>query len=391
MGKLGNYGAKTTPVLLTDKTAATDGVTTFDLSLQNIKDIAGGVSNHNDLNNLNVGDYLHFTAAEKANFIATKVTTVGTGGEYATVGAAVAAGKQGSFLLISNVTETGNILSNDKYINITSIGFGVTWNLAGYYFTESTNVPILITCSNMNITTSSITIGRDIYTKFTNCYITITASATISDCHFDRCIINLPNYYITFIDCYLLNSYITGGGSILFFLGNSRVIGNNFSGTFSQIRPQGAFDNNSGTLTTVIYMNLQGNVSNSVSGNNMPNATINSEVASVYARFTNNIFKDILTSASVTASYFDFANCKFTGAFTVKFICNFSNCKFDGTIIVAQKWCTFIGCHVGSVNAGTKTITINATIDKTIITACRTESAIVDNGTNTSINNNLLF
>jgi len=155
--------------LLTDKTAATDGVTTFDLSLQEIKDIAGGVSNHNDLNNLNVGGYQHLTAAEKANFIATKVTTIGTGGEYATVGAAVIAGKK-RLIFISDVTETANIAPVGGIYDIDLNGFTLS---LGTYFFGGASVPVYniengtITGTNLNNSTCTFRLLR--------CIVTMTA------------------------------------------------------------------------------------------------------------------------------------------------------------------------------------------------------------------------
>ena len=110
MGKLTDYTSKPTPLALADKLLGFDSDDTFSVTLQEAKDIIlnGLTSNHNDLSGLNDGDYKHLTAAEKANFTAAKVTTVGTGGDYATVGAAITAGRKRLFLL-SNTTETGNI------------------------------------------------------------------------------------------------------------------------------------------------------------------------------------------------------------------------------------------------------------------------------------------
>lgn len=133
--------------------------------------------------------------------------------------------------------------------------------------------------------------------------------------------------------------------------------------------------------TTIILGNAVGVYDRTSGGNRL--------TANVRASLTN--FKLKSLTAWVYASLTD-------GQFTTSFTLGtdakgmkFTNIYFVDSVTVNDDEVSFVNCQVGNTNGGGKTITINAAKEKTIIMATRTETDIVDNGTNTVLLGNLLF
>lgn len=362
------------------------------------KAAALAVPNHNDTLNLNTGDYLHFTAAEKANFRASKVTTVGTGGDYATISAAVTANKT-NLILISNVTEIAGIIVS-TYFSLDLSGF--TLNMSTYNFTFTNNINRFIANGTINFAYSVSTslfepFNLYVYNVTINNNSTVIRSIISSGGYFDKCTFNLPNL----ANCGLgsnsnnftgsvINCTINGGGSSCTYAISTN---GNYTAIISGITCIGSFGTllmYGGIITNVIY-NAVGTpelIGNSLHGifdmtvgrltvrpssslTNFRVSTVNTFGSSLFANISNGEF---ITSTTIVNSYI-----------------NISNVSFTSGVIISGDNITLTACKIGSVNAGAKTITIQATADKTILVGNRTEAAISDSGTNTSSNNNLLF
>jgi hypothetical protein len=67
------------------------------------------------------------------------------------------------------------------------------------------------------------------------------------------------------------------------------------------------------------------------------------------------------------------------------------NCRFSNNLTLTGDNISVINCNIGSVTSGSYTIIVNATSDKTILMGNRTEAAISNSGTNTEMQNNILF
>ncbi len=401
MGKLGGYGVKATPVLLTDKTAATDGVTTFNLSLQEIKDIAGGISLHNSFPDLNTGNYLHLTAAEKANFTAIKVTTIGTGGDYALLSTALAAGKN-RLMLISNITETSNIIfSTYTEINLNSYELNIVGN---YKFIFTVKIKIY----NGSITFAHSTPISGLFQEFDLSIdnVIITNNSTANGCYIlntgsiNNCTMNLPNYSSCGIgsaindnQANVLNTTINGGGSSCQFAISG--IQNQNNPEYKNITLTGSFDAIALYCHSIKALNYKGSTNTVVLFARTAYDVLDLTGANrLTTRFQNLFFGAILAGGTISYGSADgkLIGCYFTTALTVSASnVSFENCTFVGGLIISGDNISIVNCKVGAVNGGTKTITVQATADKTILIGNRTEAAISDSGSNTSSNNNLLF
>ena len=225
MGKLTDYGAKPTPLALTDKVLGFDNVDTFAITLQNVKDlVASGIPDHNDLGGLNEGDFLHLTAAEKASIMAAKLFyTVGTGGDYTSLEAAFTDSKY-NLTLVSDITLTTNIDTG-----ITAL---FTLNLNNKLLTFST-FTLTLSCSKTIISGGylkySSTASKNIILSSTklqiqNCeiestnggiFITSTTGDYADYCKISNCRFIMANALTTIaIGSYMLESIeLIGGGS----------------------------------------------------------------------------------------------------------------------------------------------------------------------------------
>ena len=111
------------------------------------------------------------------------------------------------------------------------------------------------------------------------------------------------------------------------------------------------------------------------------NTFLNCEMAGISDAGNDNSFCNIVTVTAATSN-------PFTGNRTK--VCNSD--FINNSVTIAGNDNTFSGCKVGAdAGGGTNTITINAGANRTIIGDTRTDAAIVDNGTASSFNNNVVY
>jgi hypothetical protein len=68
-----------------------------------------------------------------------------------------------------------------------------------------------------------------------------------------------------------------------------------------------------------------------------------------------------------------------------------NNCRIFGRVNINGKLCKISNCYIGTTTAGSKTITISSTADKTTLIGNTTEAIILDGGTNTQMLVNNIF
>jgi len=336
------------------------------------------------------GDTLYVGGGKiNANFTelyTAKPTTIGTGGDYTTVGAAIAAGKSGIFLLTSSVSETGSTsltTGNEAPIYIFSNG-KFTWNLNTRAFSYRALKHIFVDVINANFSDNNVLSKTYIY----GTSVTIVPSYTYYINH-SGCSVTVPNAqcfcnYSLFENCSITPSNTA-----------SRIDGagfknNTFLGTWGGYLSgdvRGVFNNNvyaGNTVTNVAVSTTSDTGILEMSGNRMQYVNFACIGAGgAYLRLANNFIKSVTTFG---VHYIDAVNTKFGGAFSFtggKF--NLANCHFLDNITISVDDVTLTACKVGLPGGGVKKITISAGINDTVIRDLRTEAATTDGGTGSVI------
>jgi len=386
---------------------------------------------HNSFGGLNVGDYQHLTAAGKTSVLAAKPTTIGTGGEYALITDAITAGKK-NMLLVSNIAEVAHIVGLNMNINLNNYTLSMTTlNIRLSYSKlyngtvnhgNSTNNRCIE--ANTNIADFSLFEDLTINNQATTSLITSCAvNSTGFYFLFNRVTFNLPNQdqcfatnsnnlktYFNFQNCKIVlpgtscspringnfwNVEITGTAGAIAILG-ARIIGGYIS--LSNTRIDLAQSSN-----VIIVSSGINQINLTADGNdgNYNDIRISGTASTIAIRgrittseFSCNAAYTIGINAGTITIATKISNTKFlhtSGAVTINQHSELVNTSFAVGIAIAQSFCNLMGVLIGGVNAGTKTITVNAAVDKTILAFNRTEAAIVDSGTNTVLTSNLLY
>jgi len=315
-----------------------------------------------------------------------KYTTIGTGGDYSNIGAAIAAGKSGIFILLSNVTETGNVSKTSGAAPIYVFANGAfTWSLSTYTFAYRASKFVYCAITNPNFTDNNEASKTEIVG------VTVTLSATsIYYVNFSNCYITMPNSSVLILYSSFKNNTINGGGASSSLLPiTCTIVGNKFTGTFASvggISQGGTFNDNYGTVTATVSLN--GTASALFSGNNLPNCTLDCNDISgqmVKAEVVSCVFSKIANGAFNNLSQWNITNCEFTTAFTTLRRVHFSNCTFNENLTIGFDDNTLTACRVGLPGGATKKVTINSGINDTVIDNLRTEAATTNNGTGSVI------
>lgn len=322
------------------------------------------------------------SAGDATEFVDAGVSTIGSEGDYATVSAAITAGKY-DLKLIGNVVETGDITINGK----------TTINLGGYDLDLSV-YQILGTTYNLLVSSGSITFAHIItellFSGFTssiyqlsivdviiNNNSTITEAGISCNGYFLRCKFNLPNF--SYCGLGYSGNHFQGKTQSCEFIGGGvsceRSIYTNAGGFISIHRDVTI----SGTWSAGNALYIWGDDSAIIDG--------------IICLPTNNIIilahnlingTDINNRVSYSGQYV--SNCRgglINGSFANSTIVD---CVVVSTLAIIADNVSFIN---NTVTIGT--ITVDATADKTNIISCRTFTSIVDNGTNTIVSANQLL
>ena len=343
--------------------------------------------------------------------------TVGTGGEYATVQAAYAAGKR-SLKLISNITETVNLtIASNTLINLNS--YNLTVNSCTLYANQNK-----LEIFNGEITTSGSNSASFRYFTINGTDENLYIHDVTLNCNHTGCFVASNGIYkrIT-IEAGTATGRALGGGAGVFFTGKGTDITLNINDAslYSVIdMGEGAIINGlkiGGTAPTHIYgaVTLTGAVDNKAIlrnasiantavvrltiGNHaiveniwQKNGTLNlliynttqTEISVIEKGYVNSI----IYPASNSNQRLRINNLTVASAITLSGNADsiFTECEFLAGIAVGSDNVSIENC---TVPVGT--ITVNATCDKTTLTGNRTQTSIVDSGTNTTLlANNLI-
>jgi hypothetical protein len=339
---------------------------------------------------------------------ASTISTVGTGGDYATVSAAISAGKY-NLILISDVTEISDIgISENTNINLN----GNTLNLGSNKIAR----PSLkkLTIHNGGLTVKLTSSGSSILSRVESPEYTIlnkihfTNNTTVALCPIidnhaviSECLINLPNVSSGGF------GGVSGGSGLNLLVSDCHFIG---GGTACQNGIQSySISNNllfTGTFKTNDYIAiLRGGVHaniiiNTSAGNRIRvGRCVNlQDITGAYAVYCEESISDSLIAglggAAPVPDHVRVSNVNFITPAKAVFNNNkmiMVNCRFSDSVDVNGDDNKISNCNIGTVTSGTKTITVNATANNTIITNCSTEAAISDSGTGTIKVNNVLF
>lgn len=370
-----------------------------------------------------------------------QAVTVGTGGQYANIGAAVAAGKY-NLIVISNITETANIAlttSQNLYIN----GFlKYTVNLSSYSFTTSiANLSVFI--NNLVIVNNSYIINSaQILSLFlNNCTINTSTNTTLSFSYYanviaEDCSFTLPNTTnawtndpITIPLSKMNRCTFVGGGtscdlSMRCYTGatTSKSSYNNIilTGTFNKVQFGGETTNVSGNATITQYRlySFGGDEDSYQTNIHLKNAILVSGLTEVnkLCGVVNGVFSSISYSSDLNVNMF---NVKFLNDSTINSssYIKLSHCQLGvsgntksltigstsfgisiidwtvyGTITNSGSKNIISNCFIGVSGGTTKTITLSSGASYNTIENCVFEIAPVDNSgnyTNTFRNNRL--
>ena len=362
--------------------------------------------------------------------------TVGTGGDYATIYDAITDGEK-YLKIISNLSLTANITSDN--INI-YLSVGITLTIGAYRITgQNCRIIGLNGSYNRNSYNQGILNiigGLTFGTLFTDLYVeNITIDQTSYIGHtanvfdnsvFNECVFkvnNGANKYLFGNKCLINNSQIIGGGTTCYGIAKDSVIMNNiyFSGTFSVIQQSFGQDitlnegyNNATNLAISGNISfVSGNAIKLVSGvynkvnaftNGYPNVgnmkVYDSEIeltvglifgsqAHDFEFYNCNLTGHPLRATSPTKYIID--RCIVDGSTNTSYLVDVDNFNIKNSIMTNNLYISGNNNSIESNKIMTGTITVNATADKTNISNCRTLTSIVDNGTNTILQNNQLI
>jgi len=369
--------------------------------------------------------------------------TIGSSGNYATINAAIVAGKY-NLKLISDITEiSDSTVPEGNILIISGGGFEIdfaTFNITFSYTALKSSLLIESTIITYAFTGAKILFDFDTgnIALIQNCV--NNNNSTIGDtpilnldqlnrCIVKGCVISLPNFAVTLFegtDATLLthtlkDCEINGGGA------SCQPFGTwGFGGFLSNIIFLGTFGSVEFAVSKVANIRGDAVISLLIVGRNgshtldhcevtnidLPNATLFVYCISGYAtKITNGSFKDFNSgtnsinnlgvslcnisfnnATTINTKNSQFLNCIFESTLSITGdVVTLTNCRLNETVTITGDNNTLNSCNAGNANAGAKTITISGTADKTIVASCRTEASIVNSGTNTALLNNLLF
>jgi len=355
--------------------------------------------------------------------------TVGaSGADYTTLGAAITASKV-RILLIDDTTETGDITLPNACI-IQGIGIAeVNINMGTYKFSDNSGVNKNIKFSDLEITWSSSTNSVYLFQNFNSLYLTrvkidnnSTATNRWYECQsgsdlvlvIKDCIIELPNSDNKNINISATPTFkmlkidgltIEGGGTSCAAELQVRTPGNLsnifFTGTYGSLYYATWFKNcNVSNIeiatTSIIRIALENNVT--ISNINAENGSqlylshcYDTNISNFYTRgmsasypiYAGNSYSINLTNINADGLAYLASTCK---------LINLSNSNIlDGVDLRADN-SSLSNCRVGAdAGGGSKTITISADATNTIISGCRTDAAISDSGTSSSLTGNVVY
>lgn len=365
--------------------------------------------------------------------------TVGTGGDYPTVGAAIADSKY-NLKLISNVTETNDIvISSTVNLHINGYDYEINFQSFNITFTEYSNKLLFKNCSikytysinktlfDFNRVDNNFLFDNGIITNNSTSDYTgiINLDKTVKS-NFSNYKIILPNYKFTLLinDSNLADEYphsfnhgiIVGGGTNCLPMGQW-----GFTGDINGLYLDGSFGMFEFAVGKITNVYGQASIEQLIVGRNsahnvktgdlanieLPNAKLGIYGNTQYGtRITNSLFKELtIYSGNINCKSVQILNTTITNSISINgYSIQFTNCKFEDTLTITYNNNTFINCRmldniiingdqntIDNCTLPNGTITINATADKTIISNTRTLTDIVDNGTNTQlIANNLI-
>ena len=190
-----------------------------------------------------------------------------SGGDYTTLGAAIAAASNGWRILIKTATtETGTITSSLTGLHIEGYSKSITLDLATYVMTLS-GVNCRITGMGITYSTGKIILsGKG--SSITNCYISTTSAGNNN--------ITLSGGATVMADCvYSIDYSSTGGAPYVFASSNSgsKIVNNHFIMTYL---------NNNGTTTSTVRMTASGTFFSS----NTLEITVSSSAGSAFIQAT---------------------------------------------------------------------------------------------------------
>jgi len=294
------------------------------------------------------GEDWNLDSDDMATFIKKKIgiTTIGTGGDYLPVGAAVAAGKYGEFKFLSNVTETGStskVAGSEQPFTILPTNF--VWNLSSYTFQYRGVKNIYCAVTNPNFNYNNIDSNTNIYNS------TVTLSTTGGKwINFQNCIITVPNASVTYDTTNIRDSRIVGTNtaSVLSFNGG-KCINNHFSGTWATYFLSMVAGTYYPSEFTQNYGGITGNFSMIggdtywLSDNQLENVTfINGDISTTRNIFIDNCHFAAYSASGGAANYYTISNSRFKTLATIpNHYSSFSNCTFDASVIVPGFTTTF--------------------------------------------------
>jgi len=334
----------------------------------------------------------HLTLAEKTSVLAAKPTTVGTGGEYATVGAAITAGAKRMFLL-SNTTETGDISVSNVYIDLNNFVLNMqSYNISGAINIENGTINFAYSIEKILLTSGANTIVSNVTFNNTS---TINSARIADGGFFQNVTANLPNYtYNGFgksggeFNGKLSYVKLNGGGAncqfVIYISSTSQLVDNiEFVGTY------GATCAYIGkAASNIIYSSASSSkliVAYAI-GVYDANASVNKLTIECRGALSNFLAASVtaFSNGVVISNGFIFTTSTIT-------IGRFDNITFTENVTITGNNVSLVNCLAGSTTAGAKTITVNNTANRTILVGNRTEAAIVDNGISTEKTANSIF
>lgn len=334
------------------------------------------------------------------------VTTIGTGGDYSTLSAAVTAGKKGKFLVLSNFTEVANVTLGANLYDIDLSGFTIT--LSTFSIISAENSYSLFSNGTLTATNSIFTnpTSNNCFYDFKNMVITAGSTMFLNGGHninAEKTTFNFANIVLgmvtdgLFLASAIYNNCIFNGSGAscscsLTGIGVAKVFNVSncvTTGTFNKVAVYNAlnFKLFSGTVSTIQVYNTSG-----VPG------VMNNVV------FTASILE--MGNISVNSNYGSFVNCKFL-SLTVDFT-NYANVYFDNVefLSTSKQTLSFSNLTAGSLlfnsdvdisgdaniisimriqtTVGAK-LTLTAGADNNTISVLYTKAATVNSGTNNTI------
>jgi len=344
--------------------------------------------------------------------------TVGaTGADYTTLGSAIADGKT-RVLVIDDTTETGDITMPSNLV-VDGTGMNdVNINMGAYSFLDNSGSNTHFNFSNLKITFAKTVAGRLFlhidYIKFDNVYFDNNSTVnicyvyqgsdkniTIQNCYFD-----LPNYNTCGINiagaaqigAFVSNCTFNGGGSDCYTactLSTGNYNNLRFEGTFNTSKTYSSLYLASGVSVDNIYVGstLTINIGTRCIVSGIYSANKAQIVISSAYNCVSNVGNAL--SFDIDGDYNKINNVICNGFFDIDLgAINNSVCNSTmiGGVKVDANDNTITGCQIGDdAGGGSNTITVTSNSNRTIISGCRTDAAILDSGTDTTTGTNVVY